>query len=53
VDPAVRVCDVARDADAFVNSGTHSIDVIGSGENINFWADQLPGPVLPDDAELV
>jgi hypothetical protein len=31
----------------------HSIGVIGSGEGIDFWADQLPGRVVSDDVELV
>jgi hypothetical protein len=49
----IRVCDAPLDADTFANSDTHSIGVIGSSEGINFWADQLPGRVIPDDAELV
>jgi hypothetical protein len=31
----------------------HSSDVIESGEDIDFWVDQLSGRVIPDDAELV
>jgi hypothetical protein len=45
----VRVCD----ADTFADSDTHSIRIVGSGEGIDFWADQLPGRVVPDDTELV
>jgi hypothetical protein len=38
----VRVCDVALDADTFAISNTHLIVVIGPGEYIYCWADQLP-----------
>jgi hypothetical protein len=43
INSRLRVCDVARDVDAFATSDTHSIGVIGSGGGIHFWADQLPG----------
>jgi hypothetical protein len=31
------------------NSDTCSIGVIGSGEGIDIWADQLTGRVVPDE----
>jgi hypothetical protein len=37
----VSVCDVALDADTFASWDMHSIDVIESGEDIYFWADQF------------
>jgi hypothetical protein len=53
VNSGVRVRDVVRDADTFANLDTHSIGIVRSGEGIDFWADQLPDRVVPDDPELV